>query len=110
MLKSIRDAGDPRSTPEPLAVSHAPHDAPRMASHSSHDPRLESLVVERTTRFDEECAALDAGDRRWLARTLHREPDRAADLRYERTHTGFARAITVTRADVERLYRERVAA
>jgi hypothetical protein len=34
---------------------------------------------------------------------LHADPQKAADLRYERLHTGFARVITVTQEDLARL-------
>ena len=76
-----------------------------MASLKKYDPRLETLVMERRTRYDRECGELPAGDRRWLAGVLHAEPRNAAALEYVRTPTGFARTITATRADVERLYR-----
>ncbi|MFH5803751.1 hypothetical protein [Alienimonas sp. DA493] len=76
-----------------------------MASLKKYDPRLETLVMELRTRFDEECGALSPEDRRWLADRLHAAPNAAASLEYVRTPTGFARAITATRADVERLYR-----
>ena len=46
-------------------------------------------------------------DKEWLARAVHDQPEKAAKIGYERSHTGFIREITVTVADVERLYRER---
>jgi hypothetical protein len=45
-----------------------------------------------------------------LAEAVHQSPEKAAKIGYERSHTGFIREITVTVADVERLYRERQAA
>lgn len=79
-----------------------------MAAHDHFDRRLESLVMERRTVFGDDLADLSDEDRRWLAETLHAAPQRAAKVGYERQHTGFCRIITATRADVERLYRERI--
>ena len=79
-----------------------------MASLKKYDPRLEGLVVERRTLFDDECAALPPEDRRWLAARLHADPAAAAKLEYVRAHTGFTRRLTATRADVERLYRAEI--
>ena len=76
-----------------------------MASLKKYDPRLETLVMERRTRFDAECGDLSTADRRWLADRLHAAPETAGSLEYVRTATGFARTVTATRADVERLYR-----
>ena len=47
-------------------------------------------------------------DRHWLAASLHRHPELASNVKYERSHTGFTREITVTVADIERLYHERL--
>ena len=79
-----------------------------MASLKKYDPRLETLVMERRTRFDAECGALAPADRAWLSARLHARPDEAGSLEYVRTATGFARTLTATRADVERLYRAEV--
>jgi hypothetical protein len=79
-----------------------------MAAHDHYDRKLEILVMERRTSFDAELAELSDDDRRWLAEALHAEPHRASQVRYERQHTGFCREIAATRADVERLFRERV--
>jgi hypothetical protein len=80
-----------------------------MASYNKYDPRLESLVMETRTLWDPEVANLSAEDKHWLAEQVQRHPDRAAKINYERSHTGFAREITVTLADVERVYDERLA-
>jgi hypothetical protein len=78
-----------------------------MASHNKYDRRLDSLVIETRTFFDPEIAGdLSEDDRLWLADAVHAVPERATRLHYERAHTGFTREITVTRADVERIYRE----
>ena len=79
-----------------------------MASLKRYDRRHESLVMELRTRFDGECAELPPPDRRWLAGRLHADPPAATRLEYVRTPTGFARTITATRADVERLYRAEI--
>ncbi len=79
-----------------------------MAAHDHYDRKLEILVMERRTSFAPELTELSDDDRRWLAEALHAEPHRASQVRYERQHTGFCREIVATRADVERLFRERV--
>jgi hypothetical protein len=79
-----------------------------MAAHDHYDRRLESLVTERRTVFGDDLAELPDDDRRWLAEALHASPHKAAKVRYERQHTGFCREVVATKADVERLYRERI--
>jgi hypothetical protein len=81
-----------------------------MAAHDHFDRRLESLVIERRTVFGDDLAELSEEDHRWLGEALHAEPHKAAKVRYERQHSGFCREIVATRADVERLYRERIIA
>jgi hypothetical protein len=81
-----------------------------MASYNKYDPRLESLVMELRTLWDPEVANLSPEDKAWLAEEIQKQPERAAKINYERSHTGFAREITVTLADVERIYDERMAA
>lgn len=95
-----------------------------MASYKKFDPRLELLVVETRTVFDPEVEAeiqqLDSqldgqldgqidGDvdtHQLLSTLIHSKPELATQIFYERAHTGFTREITVTRADVERLFTE----
>lgn len=79
-----------------------------MGAYDHFDRRLESLVMEQRTLFDEDLGELSQDDRHWLAHALHAEPHRAANVRYERHHTGFCREIFASRTDVERLYRERI--
>ena len=79
-----------------------------MAAHDHFDRRLESLVMEQRTIFGKDLAELSEEDRHWLAVALHAEPQKAKQVHYERQHTGFCREIVATRADVERLYRERI--
>ncbi len=80
-----------------------------MAAEEKYDARRETLVMETRTNWDIELAGLAAADKEWLARAVHEQPEKAAKIAYERSHTGFVREITVTVADVERLYRERAA-
>ena len=79
-------------------------------AEEGYDARRETLVMETRTSWDPELESLPAADKEWLARAVHEEPEKAAKIAYERSHTGFTREITVTVADVERLYRERAAA
>ncbi|MEZ6058729.1 MAG: hypothetical protein R3C19_00035 [Planctomycetaceae bacterium] len=68
------------------------------------DPRIDALVMETRTRWDDSVGDLSAEDRRWVARSIHEHPEFASKIQYERTHTGFAREITVTLEDIQRLY------
>lgn len=79
-----------------------------MAGYKKFDPKLEWLVMETRTEWAPEVGELSDEDRRWLAHEIHRHPQLASNIRYERTHTGFARVITVTVEDIERLYRTKV--
>jgi len=81
-----------------------------MAAEDNYDARRETLVMETRTHWDPELAGLSDADKEWLARAVHEEPQKAAKIGYERSHTGFIREITVTIADVERLYRARAPA
>ena len=58
---------------------------------------------ERRTIIADELAELDNAARARIAQRLHAEPDKAADVNYERMHTGFARIVTVTADDVARV-------
>jgi hypothetical protein len=78
-----------------------------MAAEEKYDPRKETLVMETRTSWDPELAGLAEADKDWLGHAVHAQPEKAAKIAYERSHTGFVRDITVTVADVERLYRER---
>jgi hypothetical protein len=80
-----------------------------MANYDKYDPRVDSLVMEERTLWDPAIGALSEQDREWLAAAVHRDPEHAARIHYERSHTGFTREITVTVADIERLYDERFA-
>ncbi len=80
-----------------------------MAGYNKFDPRIDSLVVETKTHWGEDTADLSDEDRKWLARAIHEKPHLASSIHYERTHTGFTREITITAADIERLYADRFA-
>jgi hypothetical protein len=79
-------------------------------AEDSYDARRETLVMETRTNWDPALGNLSAADQEWLAHAVHEQPEKASRINYERSHTGFVREITVTVADVERLYRERAAA
>jgi hypothetical protein len=67
------------------------------------DAYREALVVETNTIWPDEFADLSRGDRQRVDLLLHAKPEEAAELSYERMHTGFSRVITVTAADLQRL-------
>ena len=46
-------------------------------------------------------------DRRWVAKSIHQQPQLACDIAYDRSHTGFVRTITVKLEDIQRLYLSR---
>ena len=79
-----------------------------MAGYNKFDPRLDSLVMEAKTLWDPEIGELSEDDKTWLAEQVHQEPEQAAKIAYERSHTGFTREITVTVADIERLYDRKI--
>ncbi len=81
-----------------------------MAAYDAFDPRIDALVIEKKTDWDPAIGTLSDTDKSWLALAVHAAPAQAAMIHYERMHTGFCREITVTVADVERIYREKVAA
>ncbi|MDX1961809.1 MAG: hypothetical protein SFX18_01570 [Pirellulales bacterium] len=67
------------------------------------DPYREALVIEQNTNWPDEFADWDAATRLRAEAELHADPQAALNLTYVRQHTGFARVITVTTADLERL-------
>jgi hypothetical protein len=79
-----------------------------MANYDAYDPRLESLVVETRTAWAAELQSLSPEEKAVIARAIHRHPQLASHIAYERTHTGFIREITVGEADIERLYNHKV--
>lgn len=73
----------------------------RMAN--AFDPYREALVVEQHTLWPDEYADWSDADRGRVEPLLHASPAEAAELDYVRQHTGFARVITVTPEDLERV-------
>ncbi len=73
------------------------------------DARRDQLVMETITLWDPALGQLSDQDKAWLSNAVHAEPQKAAKIAYERSHTGFTRIITVTVADVARLYQEKAA-
>ncbi|MCA9084892.1 MAG: hypothetical protein KDA81_12590 [Planctomycetaceae bacterium] len=69
-----------------------------------YDPRVDSLVMETRTLWDSTVGDLSPEDRRWVSREIHQHPELASNITYDRTHTGFARIITVTLEDIQKLY------
>ena len=75
----------------------------------NYDPRRDKLVMETKTFWDPGIAnELSDDDKALLATAIHRAPELAEKVEYERTHTGFTRIITVTVNDLQRLYEQRV--
>jgi hypothetical protein len=79
-----------------------------MAGYNKFDARIESLVIETRTHWDPEVGELSDQDKTWLARVIHQNPAAATQIGYVRAHTGFTREITVTLADIQRLYQEKM--
>ena len=67
------------------------------------DAYREALVVETATIWPSEYDDWGEDDRQRVEAKLHESPADAAELAYERMHTGFSRVVTVTAADLERL-------
>ena len=79
-----------------------------MAAYNKYDARVDSLVMETVTLWDDEVGEITPEDRVWLSAAVHQSPVQASKISYETSHTGFTRTITVTVDDIERLYNERV--
>ncbi len=71
------------------------------------DPRVDSLVMETKTLWDSTVGTLSDEDRKWVASAIHRQPQLASSVSYERSHTGFTRVIKVSVEDIQRLYMSR---
>lgn len=79
-----------------------------MAAYNKYDPRLESLVVETRTYWDDSVADLSDEDRQAIAKAIHAQPELAKKIEYVRAHTGFTREITVTVEEIQKLYQQRL--
>ena len=80
-----------------------------MADYNKSDPRVDSLVMESLTNWDPSVGKLTDDDRTVLARLVHQSPEKATQISYFRSHTGFTRQITVTLDDITRIYDEKTA-
>ena len=67
------------------------------------DPYRDALVVEKHTVWPDEYEDWSENDRSRIEALLHASPEEALDLDYVRQHSGFARIITVTPDDLERV-------
>jgi len=70
---------------------------------NAFDPYREALVVEQHTVWPDEYEDWSGADKQRAEALLHTRPEDVADLQYLRQHTGFARVITVTAADLDRI-------
>lgn len=70
---------------------------------NAFDPYREALVVEHQTVWPPDYDDWTAADRQRVETLLHGAAEDACELEYVRQHTGFARVITVTPADLERV-------
>ena len=70
---------------------------------NAFDPYREALVVENHTIWPDDYEDWSDADKERAATLLHASPQEAAELDYTRQHTGFARVITVTPADLDRV-------
>lgn len=70
---------------------------------TTFDPYREALVVEQHTVWPDSYEDWSVAEKSRVEARLHANPREAADLEYVRQHTGFARVITVTPADLERV-------
>lgn len=70
---------------------------------NAFDPYREALVVEHHTIWPDEYEDWSDADRSRVESLLHAGPADAAELDYVRQHTGFARVITVTPGDLDRV-------
>lgn len=79
-----------------------------MAGLNKYDERIEQLVIETRTAWDPAVGKLEDADRQWLSKAIHDAPELATKIEYQRAHTGFAREITITVEDIQRLYQSRL--
>lgn len=71
---------------------------------NKYDPRVDDLVMETRTLWDSSVGDVSEEDRKWVAESIHRNPQLASSVQYERSHTGFTRIITVHLEDIQKLY------
>jgi hypothetical protein len=86
---------------EHAIIALLPQEPPSMAN--AYDPYREALVVETLTLWSEEYDGWDEATKARIEKQLQSNPQAAAEMDYERLHTGFCRKITVTPEDLQRL-------
>ena len=47
------------------------------------DPRVDALVMETRTQWDDSVGDLSEEDRQWVIREIHASPEQASQLQYE---------------------------
>jgi hypothetical protein len=67
------------------------------------DPYREALVVEHVTLWPSDGYSVNREEKELVERTLHKQPQLAAELTYLRLATGFVRCIKVTLDDISRI-------
>lgn len=70
---------------------------------NAFDPYRDALVVERQTIWPEEYEDWSPADKARVEAMLHANPAEATHLDYVRQHSGFARVISVSPEDIERV-------
>ena len=80
-----------------------------MADYNKYNARVNALTVESCTKWSPEVADLTEEERAVIAKAIHAQPQLASHVEYDRAHTGFTRTITVTAADIERIYLNNIA-
>jgi hypothetical protein len=70
---------------------------------NAFDPYRDALVIEHHTVWPDDYEDWSDADKARVESLLHAAPRDAAELDYVRQHTGFARVITVTPADLDRV-------
>lgn len=70
---------------------------------NAFDPYRDALVVEHHTVWPDAYEDWSDADKSRVETLLHASPRDAAELDYVRQHSGFARVITVTPADLDRV-------
>lgn len=70
---------------------------------NAFDPYRDALVVEHQTIWPEDYEDWSPADKARVEALLHASPAEASHLDYVRQHTGFARVISVTPEDIERV-------
>jgi hypothetical protein len=70
---------------------------------NAFDPYREALVMEHHTIWPEAFEDWSAAEKARVEQLIHASPAEASVLDYVRQHTGFARVISITPEDIERV-------